>query len=118
MASVRDVLHNITETVEPLIFVLFVDAGNAVGGILCRQRSATAVIGRIAPAPAGVLFDGVSTDGQLDEGFGAVALNGHFGILIVVLVNVKDVRLTVCAVLLGNGQRAGLDVDQECVRNS
>ena len=115
MAYAKDVLHNITETVEPLIVVLRVGAGNRSAGLVLAEDdiSGIAGVGVKPPAPAGVLFDGVSTDGQLDEGFGAVALNGHFGILIVVLVNVKDVRLTVCAVLLGNGQRAGLDMEKE-----
>ena len=77
MIRAEDVTNNLAEAVQPLIVVLRVGAGDAAGGILCRQRSAAAVIGRIAPAPAGVFADGVSTDGQFDEGFGAVAPDGQ-----------------------------------------
>lgn len=113
MIRAEDVPNNLTETIQPLIVVLRVDAGNAAGGILCRQRSAAAVIGRIAPAPAGVLTDGVSTDGQFNKRFRAVAPYSHFGILLTILENIKHIGLVICAALFSNAQRAGLDVDQE-----
>ena len=37
MAYARDVLHNITETVEPLIVVLRVGAGNRSAGIVLAE---------------------------------------------------------------------------------
>ena len=113
MIRAEDVPNNLTETIQPLIVVLRVDAGNAAGGILCRQPRAAAVVGSIAPAPTSVFTDGVSTDGQLHEGFSAVAPDGHFGILLTVLENIEHIGLIICAALLGNIQRAGLDVEQE-----
>ena len=115
MIRAEDVPNNLAEAVQPLIDVLRVDAGNAAGGILCRQRSAAAVIGRITPAPAGVLTDGVSTDGQFNKRFRAVAPYSHFGILLTVLENIEHIGLVSRAALLSDVQRAGLDMNPEVI---
>ena len=77
----KNVLDNLAESIEPVIFGLVVCAGDAAGSVVFAQINGCTLSAAVTPAPAAVLRDGVSADRQLINGFAVVANNGDLGIL-------------------------------------
>ena len=113
----EDIGYNITEAVEPAVILQGVGAGDAAAIVAGGEGAAVRLIGVvggvIAPAPAGVLRNGVFAHRKLIDGDTAAAHHRDLGVEIAVAVDVEHIGFAVSAAGLGDGQGAGPDVEQK-----
>ena len=92
MFRAEDVPDHLAEAVQPLVGIQLIGAGDGTGVAAVFQLHAIADGRNEAPAPVGVLLDGVGAHRQLADGLAGVAHHGHLGVLLAILTNVKHIR--------------------------